>query len=141
MTAAAASSSAVSGNGRATCQTRFSNNDPGQSWASACTSCGKHNVTAPVSAGSVRTRIADISAAGNCSGRQIRSKYRDTGRKASLTVTSPESGSSSSCSSGEALRPANVSAGSSRTGNRLMVASAAPVSMLVAPGPTLVDTA
>ena len=32
-------------------------------------------MTAPVSAGSVSTRIADSSAAGSCSGRQIRSKY------------------------------------------------------------------
>ncbi len=132
---------ADSGSGRATCQTRFSNSSTGQSYASACTSCGKHRVTAPVSAGSTSTRIAASSAEGNCSGRQIRSKYFDTGRNASLTVTSPEFGSSSSCSSGEALRSANVSAGSSSTGSRLIVARAAPVSRLVAPGPTLVDTA
>ena len=118
------------------CQTRLSNSATGQSYASACTSCGKHRVTAPVSAGSVSTRIAASRAAGSCSGRQIRSKYRDTGRNTSLTVTSPESGSSSSCSSGDALRSANVSAGNSSTGSRLMVASAAPVTMLVAPGPT-----
>ena len=51
----------------------------GQSNASACTSCGIAIVTAPVSAGSVSTRIAPSSAAGSCSGRHTRSKYRDTG--------------------------------------------------------------
>ncbi len=60
----------------------------GQSCASACTSCGRQTVTAPVSTGSVRTRIAPSSAAGSCSGRQTRSKNLDTGRNASLTVRS-----------------------------------------------------
>ena len=45
-------------------------------------------MTAPVSAGSVSTRIAPSSAAGSCSGRQTRSKNRDSGRNASLTDTS-----------------------------------------------------
>jgi hypothetical protein len=40
-------------------------------------------VTAPVSAGSVRTRIAFISEGMSCSGRLIRSKKRETGRKQS----------------------------------------------------------
>jgi hypothetical protein len=44
-------------------------------------------------------------------------------------------GSSSSCSTGAATRVAKMSLGSSRTGIRLTVASAAPVSMLVEPGP------
>jgi 3D-(3,5/4)-trihydroxycyclohexane-1,2-dione acylhydrolase (decyclizing) len=113
----------------------------GQSNASACTSCGRQRVTAPVSAGSVRTRIAPSRAAGSCSGRQTRSNHRDTGRKASLTLTSPLSGRSSSCSSGPAARVAKLSAGISSTGSRLTVASAAPVTMLVAPGPMLVVTA
>jgi hypothetical protein len=60
---------------------------------------------------------------------------------ASLTVTSPDDGSSSSCSTGELTRVAKVSAGSSNTGNRLMVANAAPVNMLVEPGPTDAVTA
>ena len=60
----------------------------GQSYASACTSCGSATVTAPISAGSVSTRIAPSNAAGSCSGRQTRSKNRDSGRKASLTDTS-----------------------------------------------------
>ena len=68
----------------------------------------------------------------------MRSKNFDTGRKQSLTETSAALGSSSSCRSGDAARVANVSAGSSRTGSRLIVASAAPVTMFVAPGPTLV---
>ncbi|KQR97106.1 hypothetical protein ASG00_12555 [Microbacterium sp. Leaf351] len=45
-------------------------------------------------------------------------------------------GCSSCCSTGSATRVANVSEGSSRAGRRLVVASAAPVSMFVAPGPT-----
>jgi hypothetical protein len=137
----ARASAAASGSGRPTCQVRSANSSTGQSKASACTSCGKHSVTAPVSAGSVSTRIADNRAPGSCSGRQMRSKYRDTGRKASFTVTSPDAGSSSSCSSDPADRVAKVSAGSRSTGSRLIVASAAPVSMLVEPGPTLVDSA
>jgi hypothetical protein len=37
-------------------------------------SCGSARVTAPVSAGSVSTRMAASSAAGSCSGRLIRSQ-------------------------------------------------------------------
>ena len=80
--------------------------------------------------------MAASSAEGSCSGRQMRSKNRDTGRNASLTLMSCAAGSSSCCSTGSATRVAKVSPGSSSTGSRLMVASAAPVTMLVAPGPT-----
>jgi hypothetical protein len=45
-------------------------------------------VTAPVSAGSVSTRIAASRLAGSCSGRLMRSQKRDTGFNASLTDTS-----------------------------------------------------
>ena len=124
-----------SGRGRGTYQVRSVKRSSGQSWASACTSCGSARVTAPVSAGSVSTRIAASSADGSCSGRLIRSQNRDTGLNASFTLTSYERGSSSSCSSGLAARVAKKSLGSSRTGMRLMVASAAPVTMLVEPGP------
>ena len=55
---------------------------------SACTSCGSDRVTAPVSAGSVSTRIARHERRDQLFGPLIRSKYRDTGRNASLTVTS-----------------------------------------------------
>jgi hypothetical protein len=82
----------------------------------------------------VSTRQAPSSAAGSCSGRHTRSKNRDSGRNASLTVTSAPA-VSSSCSTGLATRVANTSPGSSSTGSRLTVASAAPVSMFVAPGP------
>jgi hypothetical protein len=92
-------------------------------------------VTAPVSAGSVSTRMAPSSAKGSCSGRQTRSKKRETGRNASLTDTSCAPGCSSSWSTGGATLVANTSPGSSSTGSRLMVASAAPVTMFVAPGP------
>ena len=50
-------------------------------------------------------------------------------------MTSGASGNSSCWSTGSATRVANVSPGSSRTGSRLIVASAAPVTMFVAPGP------
>ena len=58
MTSAAAAIRATSGSGRATCQVRSANSCSGQSSASAWTSCGSEIVTAPVSAGSVSTRIA-----------------------------------------------------------------------------------
>ena len=93
-------------------------------------------MTAPVSAGSVSTRIAFSRADASCSGRLTRSKYLERGRKASLTVTSPAYGCSSSWSTGLETRVAKVPDGSNSTGIRLIVASAAPVSMLVDPGPT-----
>jgi hypothetical protein len=127
----------VSGNGLATCHSRSANSSSGQSNASAWTSCGKARVTAPVSTGSVSTRIAFSRADGSCSGRLTRSKYRDTGRNASFTLMSPAPTFSSSCRTGVATRVVKVSDGSSRTGNRLIVASAAPVSMFVEPGPML----
>jgi hypothetical protein len=92
-------------------------------------------VTVPVSAGSVSTRIAASAEESSCSGRLMRSQKRETGLKQSLTETSSEAGSSSSCSTGLATRVAKMSPGSSRTGTRLMVASAAPVTMFVEPGP------
>ena len=82
------------------------------------------------------TRIAEISADGSCSGRLTRSKKRERGRKASLTVTSAAYGASSSWSTGELARVAKVPDGRSSTGSRLIVARAAPVSMFVEPGPT-----
>ena len=141
ITSAAEAITDRSGSGRATCQVRSAKSDSGQSNASACTSCGRAIVAAPVSTGSVSTLIAPSRAAGNCSGRQTRSKKRDSGLNASLTVTSLSWGSSSSCRTGALTRVANVSDGSSRTGSRLMVASAAPVSILVDPGPMLAVTA
>src|SRR5207302_904750 len=77
--------------------TRRSNSASGYGKASAWTSCGRASVTAPVSAGDVRTRIASGSAAMICSGRLIRSQYRDTGLKQSLTDVSWEPGDSSCC--------------------------------------------
>ena len=117
------------------CQTRLANSSSGQSWASACTSCGRAMVTAPASVGSVSTRMAPSSAAGSCSGRHTRSKNLDSGRKASFTEMSYPLGSSSSCSTGLPTRVAKMSLGSSSTGNRLVVANAAPVSMFADPGP------
>ena len=71
----------------------------------------------------------------SCSGRLMRSKKRDTGRNASLTDTSSEVGSSSCCRTGSGVRVANWSEGKMRTGRRLVVARAAPVTMLRDPGP------
>ncbi len=88
ISATARPSAAGSGSGRGTGQTRSRNSSAGQSCASAWTSWGKASVTAPVSAGSVSTRMAASIAEGSCSGRQMRSKNRDTGRKVSLTLTS-----------------------------------------------------
>ncbi len=53
----------------------------------------------------------------------------------SLTETAYDDGSSSCWSTAPAARVAKTSPGSSSTGRRLIVASAAPVTMFVAPGP------
>ena len=101
MTSAASAMSAGSGSGAgrpATSAARTAR--PASRSASACTSCGSASVTAPVSAGSVSTRIAPSSADGSCSGRLTRSKNLDSGRNASLTVTSAAYGCSSSWSTG-----------------------------------------
>ena len=45
-------------------------------------------VTAPVSAGDVKTRMASIRAEINCSGRLMRSQYLDIGLKQSFTEIS-----------------------------------------------------
>ena len=92
-------------------------------------------MTAPVSAWLVSTRIAESAAGTSCSGRWIRSKYLETGMNASLTLASPRDGVSSCCRTGSGLRDAKTSPGRSRTGTRFTVAAAAPVTMLVAPGP------
>src|SRR3990172_7385344 len=68
----------------------------------------------------------------SCSGRLMRSQYRETGRRASLTETSSDSGSSSCWSTGATRRVAKMSPGSSRTGRRLTVAAAAPGTMFIA---------
>ena len=69
------------------------------------------------------------------SGRLIRSQYRDTGLKQSFTDTSCDWLDSSCWSTGAGRRLAKMSPGSNSTGTRLIVAPAAPVIMLVAPGP------
>ena len=66
----------------------------------------------------------------------MRSKNLESGLKASLTVIDKSYGCSSCCSTGSAARFAKVSDGSNKTGSRLVVATAAPVSIFVAPGPT-----
>ena len=93
------------------------------------------SVTAPVSAGEVSTRMASGSAVTICSGLWMRSQYLETGLKQSLTETSWVCPDSSCCKTGATLRRAKMSPGSSRTGTRLIVAAAAPVTIFVAPGP------
>ena len=93
-------------------------------------------VTAPVSTGSVSTRSAERATENSCSGRCTRSKNRDTGRKASLTVMPVSWGSSTACRTGSETRVAKVSLGRISAGSRFEVANAAPVIMFVEPGPT-----
>ncbi len=121
---------------RGICHTFFRNKSTGKSNASACTSCGIASVTAPVSEGEVKMRMTFGNAAINCSGRLIRSQYFDTGLKQSLTDTSLLYWYSSCCNTGSTARVAKISPGNNKTGIRLIVAVAAPVIMLVAPGPT-----
>ena len=83
--AAAASSCATSARSRGTIHVRGANNSSGKSKASACTSCGSATVTAPVSPGDIRTRIASTSDGASCSGRLMRSQNFDTGLKQSFT--------------------------------------------------------
>jgi hypothetical protein len=101
-----ASTSSRSSAGRRITQSRSANNSAGQSYACDCTSCGSDSTTAPVSAGSVNTRIAAGNAVNNASGRLIRSKNRDTGRNASFTDASASTGCCSCCSTGPCRRVA-----------------------------------
>ena len=81
---AARRSAARSARARGTYQVRSRNSAVGKSQASAWTSCGRASVTAPVSAGLVRVRIASSRAVGSWSGRLIRSQYLETALNASL---------------------------------------------------------
>ena len=96
---------------------------------------------APVSAGSVSTRMALMSAVITCSGRSMRSQYLQTGRKASLVETARLPLCSSCCSTGSGWREAKVSAGKTSSGMLLTVAVAQAVTILAAPGPTLEEQA
>ena len=103
----------------------------GQSCASAWTSCGREIVTAPVSAGSVRTRIAFISEV-ELPGPDPVEEARH--RPEYVVDGDVEGPGASSWAPGRG--PSELVAdGSSSTGMRMVVASAAPVTMLVAPGP------
>ena len=91
--------------------------------------------TAPVSAGSVSTRMALIRAVISCSGRATRSQYLQTGRNASFVVMPRQEGCSICCSTGSGWRVEKASPGKSSSGILLTVAQAAAVTMLAAPGP------
>ena len=93
-------------------------------------------VAGPHSAGSVSTRSAAGRLASNGSGRMMRSKKRDTGRKQSFAVTVASPKHSTCCNTGSGRRSANTSPGRNNTGSRFTCATAAAVTMLVAPGPT-----
>src|SRR5207237_2980063 len=69
------------------------------------------------------------------SGRVIRSHQRETGRKQSLTEMVGSPNASICCKTGSGRRPAKTSPGNNNTGRRLAWATAAAVTMLVAPGP------
>ena len=71
----------------------------------------------------------------------MRSKYRHTGRKASLVDRDKSWVCSICCNTGSGWRQAYTSPGSSSTGMLLAVAVAAAVTMLAAPGPTELVTA
>src|SRR3954453_17318628 len=71
----------------------------------------------------------------SCSGRWMRSQKRETGLKQSFTEISGVRDDSNCCNTGATFRRAKVSPGSNNTGRRFMVAMAAPVIILVAPGP------
>src|SRR4051812_40368763 len=92
-------------------------------------------VTAPVSAGLVKGRMASSSAGGGWSGRLIRSQYFGTGLNASLAEETQGKLDSSCCRTAPVRRLAKMSLGRHSTGSRFTVAVAAPVIMLVAPGP------
>ena len=90
----ARASAAGSGTGRATCQTRLANSSSGQSWASACTSCGQADRDrAGLAPG--RSARASRRAAPRAAARAARPgrRTRDSGRNASLTLTSSPLGS------------------------------------------------
>ena len=70
-----------------------------------------------------------------CSGLTMRSQNRVTGLNESFTVAEGSWKLSTCCSTGSGMRLANVSPESSSTGRRLAWATAAAVTMFVAPGP------
>src|SRR5688572_9557782 len=80
-------------------------------------------------------RMAAGSAVIVCSGLFVRSQYSATGLKQSFTEISCDEVDSSCCNTGSTWRDTKISPGKSSTGSRFMVAPAAAVSMLVAPGP------
>ena len=116
-------------------QTRLPNISTGKSNAYVWMSCGRPRKTAPVSTGEVRMRITSGMTVMTCSGRLIRSQYLTTGRNVSLALVSCDPWCSSCCRTGLCTRSAKASPAISRTGTWLIVADAAPVTMLVAPGP------
>ena len=89
----------------------------------------------PQSAGSSMVFTALGRAWTTWAGSVIRSQYRTTARKASLTVV-PGAPKCSTCwRTGSGIRWSKVSPASSSSGSRLAMATAAAVTMLVAPGP------
>ena len=120
----------------AMCQVRSANSSTGQSWASACTSCGSATVTAPVSTGSVNTRIAPSSATRKLLGPGHPVEEPGQGPERVVDGEVAAVRLLELLQTGAATRVAKVSEGSNSAGSRLVVARAAPVSMLVEPGPT-----
>ena len=90
----------------------------------------------PQSAGSSIVCTACGSDETTCSGFMMRSQYRLTDRKASLTVVDGSPKCSTCWRTGSGSRLANVSPAMSSRGMRFEWATPAAVTMLVAPGPT-----
>ena len=90
----------------------------------------------PRLAGSSRTARAAGRAWATWAGCVSRSQKAVTARKASLTVVDGAPGCSTCWSTGSGMRELKVSPASSSRGSRLAEATAAAVTMLVAPGPT-----
>ena len=91
---------------------------------------------APVSAGSVKTLIALISAVIICSGLVTRSQYLHTGLNASFVVVDKLLLCSNCWRTGSGCLDANVSAGNTNNGILFTVAVAQAVTIFAAPGPT-----
>ena len=132
---ARSSSSSSTATGLVILCTLFLKKYSGKSKDSPSTSWQREIQQAPVSAGSVSTRIAFISAVMIISGRVILSQYLHTGLKASLVVTARLLLCSSCWSTGSGCLEAKLSAGNTSRGILFTVAVAQAVTILAAPGP------
>ena len=92
-------------------------------------------MTGPHVAGSISVSTAAGRLPRSCSGRLRRSQKRETGRKQSLALTVGSPNASTCWRTGSGRRSAKTSPGRNSTGSRFTWATAAAVTMFVAPGP------